>query len=122
MALSVVVFSAFYHRHRHLLIVLLSLEYLDCFCVISECKNDLFPSQDQKISRREEGEAKQGEEEEEEAKQGEEEEEEEEEEEKDEEKEEEHDRGFRRDTNTQEILSSLLMFCFFALCVLCLCC
>ena len=34
----------------------------------------------------------------------------------------EHERGFRRDTNTQEILSSLLMFCFFALCVLCLCC
>ena len=39
-----------------------------------------------------------------------------------EEEEEEHDRGFRCDTNTQEILSSLLMFCFFALCVLCLCC
>ena len=31
-----------------------------------------------------------------------------------EEGEEEHERGFRRDTNTQEILSSLLMFCFFA--------
>ena len=58
---------------------------------------------------REEGEANQGEEEEEE----------EEEEEKDEEKKEEHDRGFRRDTNTQEILSSLLMFCFFALCFVC---
>ena len=55
---------------------------------------------------REEGGAEQGEEEEEE----------------EEEKEEEHDRGFRCDTNTQEILSSLLMFCFFALCVLCLCC
>ena len=48
--------------------------------------------------------------------------EEEQEEQEEEEEEEEHDRGFRRDTNTQEILSSLLMFCFFALCVLCLCC
>ena len=51
-----------------------------------------------------------------------EEEEEEEKEEEEKEKEEEHDRGFRRDTNTKEILSSLLMFCFFAVCVLCLCC
>ena len=31
----------------------------------------------------------------------------------------EHERGYRRDTNTQEILSSLLMFCFFALCFVC---
>ena len=34
--------------------------------------------------------------------------------EEEEEEEEEHERGCRRDTNTQEILSSLLMFCFFA--------
>ena len=42
------------------------------------------------------------------------EEEEEEEGEREEAEQEEHERGFRRDTNTQEILSSLLMFCFFA--------
>ena len=47
------------------------------------------------------------------------EEEEEEEGEREEAEQEEHERGFRRDTNTQEILSSLLMFCFFALCFVC---
>ena len=36
------------------------------------------------------------------------------EEEEEKEDEEEHERDFRRDTNTQEILSALLMFCFFA--------